>query len=173
MYCLFLKKMFVLFQYYNHSSQMYSFLFFLLFNLCTVYFTKKIPFFLSCFSICCVQQYSSFFSFFTSALFPLSCTFFVFALFFVFLFFSLFFPNKLLIHCPFFFPTLYLPLSVFYLNTITIGSLPSLFNFNPWYHKLSLVYDKTFLNNWRVLFFLFFFLHKISRLFFPNNPNFY
>ena len=108
-------KMFVLFQYYNHSSQMYSFLFFLLFNLCTVYFTKKIPFFLSCFSICCVQQYSSFFSFFTSALFPLSCTFFVFALFFVFLFFLYFF----IINCSFtvpFFPTLYLPLSVFTLT---------------------------------------------------------
>ena len=81
------------------------------------------------FLICCVQQCSSFFSFFFSfRLFLLSCTFlFLFSFFFSF-FFLFFFHNKLLIQCPFF-STLYLPLCL-YLNTITIGSLPSLFNFS-------------------------------------------
>ena len=48
--------------------------------------------------------------------------------FLLFFFFSFFFHNKLLIQCPFFFQP-YIYLSVFTL-TITIGSLPSLFNFS-------------------------------------------
>ena len=107
-------------QCYNHGSQMFSFLFIFFFNLCTVYL-KKCSFFLSLFFfffICCVQQYSSVFSFFFLFFFHLHCPvafFFSFRFFSVFIFFSFFFfsfHNKLLIQCPFFFSTLYLPLSV-------------------------------------------------------------
>ena len=62
--------------------------------------------------------------------------------FFKFFFLIFFF----IINCSFnvpFFSTLYLPLCL-YLNTITIGSLPSLFNFSLQYHKLSLIYNTTF-----------------------------
>ena len=78
--------------------------------------SKKCPFFLSFFSICRVQQCSSFFSFFFLCLFSIVLYLFLFV--FCFPFFSLFFfHNKLLIHCPsFFFPTLYLPLTVFTLT---------------------------------------------------------
>ena len=90
-------------------------------NLCTVYFSKKCSFFsFFFFSICCVQQCSSFLSF---PLCPFSIV--------LYLFFSFFFHNKLLIHCPFFFFNLISVSLCLYLNTITIGSLPSLFNFNP------------------------------------------
>ena len=67
-----------------------------------------------------------FFFFFCFSPFSLSCSFLF--LFWSSFLFSFFFHNKLLIQCPFFFSTSYLPLCL-YLNTITIGSLPSLFNF--------------------------------------------
>ena len=71
-----------------------------------------------------------------------------------------------------FFSTLYLPLCL-YLNTITIGLLPSLFNFSLQYHKLSLIYNTTFSIAYEHST-SFFSLHKISRVFFSlNNPNFY
>ena len=78
------------------------------------------------FFICCVQQCSSFFFFFSFRLFFYCPVRFCFCFHFFFFFF---FHNKLLIQCPFFFSTLYLPLCL-YLNTITIGLLPSLFNFS-------------------------------------------
>ena len=53
-------------QYNNHSSKMFSFLFFFFFNLCTVYLKKIFILSFSFFFICCVQQYSSVFSFFFS-----------------------------------------------------------------------------------------------------------
>ena len=82
------------------------------------------------FFICCVQQCPSFFSFFffLSVFFLLSCTFLFLFSFSFYFFLNFFFHNKLLIECSFF-STLYLPLCL-YLNTITIGSLPSLFNFS-------------------------------------------
>ena len=98
------------------------------FNVCTAYLKKKM--FLLSFSFLYYMLCSTMFKFplllfFLSDFFLLSCTFlFLFSFFFFF-----FFHNKLLIQCPFFFPTLYLPLCL-YLNTITIGSLPSLFNFS-------------------------------------------
>ena len=70
-----------------------------------------------------------------------------------------------------FFSTLYLPLCL-YLNTITIGPLPSLYNFSLQYHKLSLIYNTTFSIAYEHSSFFFPF-HKISRVFFLNNPNFY
>ena len=99
-----------------------------------------------CFSICCVQQCSSFSFFFFSFCFFVSLHFHCpVALCFCFgfhFFFSFFFHNKLLIQCPFF-STLYLTLCL-YLNTITIGSIPSLSNFSLSYHELSLIYNITF-----------------------------
>ena len=75
------------------------------FNLCTVYFTKKM-FVLSFFSYMLCSTMFKFISFFLS-LFPLSCSF-----LFLFLF-SFFFHNKMLIQCPFLFqPYLYLSLSL-------------------------------------------------------------
>ena len=83
--------------------------------------------------------------FFLSVFFLLFCTFLFLFSFSFYFFLNFFFHNKLLIQCPlFFFSTLYLPLCL-YLNTITIGSLPSLFNFSLQYHKLSLIYNTTFL----------------------------
>ena len=79
---------------------------------------------------------------FFSRLFLLSCTF-LFSFSFSFFFFHFFFHNKLLIQCPLFFSTLYLPLCL-YLNMIPKGSPPSLFNFSLQYHKLSLIYNTTF-----------------------------
>ena len=80
------------------------------------------------FFICCVQQCPSFFSFFffLSVFFLLSCTF---LLLFSFSFSFFFFIINCPFNVPFSFSTLYLPLCP-YLNTITIGSLPSLFNFS-------------------------------------------
>ena len=106
------------------------------FNLCSDVLSillkmSVFSFFLS-FSICCVQQCSSFSFFFFFLFFFLFLHFhcpvafcFCFGFHFFFLFF---FYNKLLIQCPFF-STSYLPLCL-YLNTITIGPLPSLFNFS-------------------------------------------
>ena len=88
-----------------------------------------------------------------------------------FLFSFFFFYNKLLIQCPLFL-TLYLPLSL-YLNTITIGSLPSLFNFSLYYHKLSLIYNTTFSIAYEHSSSFFFFSQNIPGFFFLNNPNFY
>ena len=76
-------------------------------------------------------------SFFSFHLFSIVLYVFV----FVFIFF---FHNKLLIQCPFFFFNLISTSICPYLNTITIGLLPSLFNFSLEYHKLSLIYNKTF-----------------------------
>ena len=114
-------------QYYNHSSKMFSFLFFFFQSMYCLF--KKmfvLSFFL--FFMCCVQQCSSFFFFFFFPSFFYCPVRFCFCFGFSFLFFFFFFHNKLLIQC-LFFPTLYLPLCL-YLNTITIGSLPSLFNFS-------------------------------------------
>ena len=77
------------------------------------------------FSICCVQQCSSFF-------FYSSLSFFIVLSLFPFIFFI--FYNKLLIHYPFFSNLISASLCL-YLNRITIGSLPLLFNFNPYFHK--------------------------------------
>ena len=80
------------------------------------------------FPICCVQQCSSFFSFFFFPSFFYCPVRFCFC--FHFFFFIFFFHNKLLIQCPFFFFNLISTSLCPYLNTITIGSLPSLFNFS-------------------------------------------
>ena len=118
-------------QCYNHSSKMFSFLFFF-FNLCTDVLSILLKMsVLSFFFICCVQQYSSVFSFFFH-FFPssLSCSFFSFCFFSVFIFFSFF---LFIINCSFnvsFFSNLISTSLCPYLNTITIGSLPSLFNFD-------------------------------------------
>ena len=96
--------------------------------------------------------------------FSLSCSFFCFffLLFFLFFFF--------IINCSFnvpFFSTLYLPLCL-YLNMITIGSLPSLFNFS---HKLSLIYNKTFSVAYEHSSSFFFFCTKYPGcFFFPKQP---
>ena len=107
-----------------------SVLFSSFFNLCTVYFTKNVcSFFLFfLFYMLCSTMFK-FFSFFFSVPFSLSSSFFLFVFFFLFFSFFFFF---FIINCSFnvpFFSTLYLPLCL-YLNTITIGSLPSLFNFS-------------------------------------------
>ena len=106
------------------TNVQFSFLFF--FNLCTVYFTKKclfFSFFLSFFFFLYAVFNSVQVSFlFLSVLFPLSCTFlFLFSFFFI-------------INCSFTVPFFSNPISSslrLYLNTVTIGSLPRLFNFNP------------------------------------------
>ena len=114
-----------------------SFLFGFFFSICVLsIFLKKCSFFsfiFFFFLICCVQQCSSFFSF-------LPCPFSI-ILYLFFFFFSFFFHYKLLIHCPFF--NLIATSLCLYLNTITIGSLPCLFNFNPYFPKISQVYNKT------------------------------
>ena len=74
----------------------------------------------------------------------------------------------------FFFSTLYLPLCL-YLNTITKGSPPSLFNFSLQSHKFSLIYNTTFSiayepSSSSSFFFLF---TKYTGFFFLNNSNFY
>ena len=116
-----------------------SFFFSFFSNLYTGYFSKKwsIFSFYFFFSICCVQQCSSFPSFSLLSFFPLSCTFlFLFLFSFLFFFFTI-------INCSF--TVLFLnliPASLcLYLNTITIGSLPSLFNFNLYFRKISQVYN--------------------------------
>ena len=163
-------------QYYNHSSKMLSFLFFFFFNLCTVYITKIVcSFFLFffLFHMLC-STISSVFSFFFLFFFHLHCPVaFFFFLFSVFIFFFLFFFFRFIINCSFnasFFFNLISTSLCPYLNTITIGSLPSLFNFDLKYHKLSLIYNKTFSITYEhsSFFFLFFFfsLRKISRVFF-------
>ena len=113
-------------QCYNHSSKTFSFLFF--FFSIYVLSIKKM-FVLSLFF---------FFHMLCSTMFKFILLFFFFPSFFYcpvrfcfcfHFFFFFFFHNKLLIQCPLFFSTLYLPLCL-YLKTITIGSLPSLFNFS-------------------------------------------
>ena len=92
----------------------------------------------------CSTMFKFLLFFFSVFFFLLSCTFLFLFSFSFYFFFFFFFHNKLLIQCPlFFFPTLYLPLCL-YLNMITKGSPPSLFNFSLQYHKLSLIYDTTF-----------------------------
>ena len=70
-----------------------------------------------------------------------------------------------------FFSTLYLPLCL-YLNMITKGSPPSLFNFSLQYHKLSLIYNTTFSIAYEHSSSFFFLFTKYPG-FFLNNPNFY
>ena len=77
-------------QYYNHSSKMFSFLFFFFFNLCTVYLKKNVrSFFLIFFSYAAFNNiqvsFLSFFSFFFNLHCPVA--FFLFCFFFCFLFF--------------------------------------------------------------------------------------
>ena len=108
-------------QCYNHSSKMFSFLFFFIFNLCTDVLSillkmSVLSFFL--FFICCVQQCSSFsfFFFFVFFLFlhfhcPVAfCFCFGFHFFFLF-----FFIINCSFQCPFFFQP-YIYLSVFTLT---------------------------------------------------------
>ena len=145
---------------------------------CSVFFSS---FFNLCSDVLSILLKMSVLSFFTYALFNnvqvSSLSFFFFPFFFscpvrfcfcfhfLFTFFFQFF--FFIINCSFnvpFFSALYLPLCL-YLNTITIGSLPSLFNFSLWYHKLSLIYNITFSIAYEhSTSFLFF--HKISRFFF-------
>ena len=61
----------------------------------------------------------------------------------------------------------------FYLKTITIGSLPSLFNFCLQYHKLSLIYNKTFSIAYEHSSSFFLAQNIPGVFFFLNNPNFY
>ena len=127
---------------------MFSFLFFFFQSMYCLFKKNVRSFFLFFFSYAVfnnVQVSSSFFFFFFFFVFlhfhcPVA---FRFCFHFFSFLFSFFFHNKLLIQCHFFFSNLYLPLCL-YLNTITIGSLPSLFNFNLQYHKLSLIYNTTF-----------------------------
>ena len=109
-------------QYYNHSSKMFSFLFFFFFNLCTVYLKKMFVLSFSFFFFLFFHMLRStiftclFFLF--SFFFHLHCPvafFFLFVFFFCFHFFSFFFSyhNKLLIQCLFFLqPYIYLSLSL-------------------------------------------------------------
>ena len=105
-------------QYYNHSSKMFSFLFFFFFNLSTVYLKKNVrSFFLFFFSYAAFNNiqvsFLSFFLFFFHLHCPVAFFSFCFFLFSFFTFFFFFFiHNKLLIQCLFFFLTLSLPLSV-------------------------------------------------------------
>ena len=125
-----------------------------------------ILFFLSFFF--CVQQCSSFLSFHL-------CPFSIVLYLFLFLFFFLF---LFIINCSFTVPFFFFsfnPISTslcLYLNTITIGSLPRLFNFNPKCHKLSLVYNKTFSIAYEHPSF-FFSCTTYPGCSFLNNPNFY
>ena len=124
------------------------------------------------FFICCVQQCSSFFSYFFSfRLFSIILYVFVFVFIFSFFFSFFFFIINCSFNVPFFFSTLYLPLCL-YLNTITIGSLQSLFNFSLYYHKLSLIYNTTFSITYEHSASFFFFAQNIP-FFFLNNPNLY
>ena len=100
----------------NHSSQMFSFLFFF-FQSMYCLFKKNVRSFFLFFSYAVfnnVQVSLLFLSFFFSVPFSLSCSFFLFV-FFLSSFSFFFLHNKLLIQCPFF-STLYLPLSVFTLT---------------------------------------------------------
>ena len=123
-----------------------QFSFLLFFNLCSDVLSILLKmsvlsfFFFFFFHMLCTTMFKFLLLFFR--LFLLSCTF-LFLFLFSFFFFPFFF---FIINCSFnvpFFLTLYLPLCL-YLNTITIGSLPSLFNFSLQYHKLSLIYNTTF-----------------------------
>ena len=104
-------------QYYNHSSKMFSFLFFFFFNLCTVYLKKNVRSFFLFFFFHMLRSTifkCLFFLFFFFFYLHCPVAFFFLFVFFCFHFFFLFFSfhNKLLIQCLFFFSTLYLPLSV-------------------------------------------------------------
>ena len=106
--------------------------------------------------------------FFFSVFFSIVLYVFVFVSIFFLLFFSFFF--FFIINCSFnvlFFSTLYLRLCL-YLNMITKGSPPSLFNFSLQYHKLSLIYNTTFSIAYEHSF-----LFTNFPFFFLNNPNFY
>ena len=95
--------------------------------------------------------------FFSFRLFSIVLYVFVFAFNFFFFFF--------IINCSFnvpFFSTLYLPLCL-YLNMITKGSPPSLFNFSLQYHKSKLIFNTTFSIAYE----------QYPGVFFLNNPNFY
>ena len=96
---------------------------------------------------------------------------FCFCFHFLFTFFLSFF--FFIINCSFnvpFFSTLYLPLCL-YLNIITKGSPPSLFNFSLQYHKLSLIYNTTFSIAYEHSSSSFFFLFpKYPGLFFSKQP---
>ena len=127
-----------------------QFSFLLFFNLCSdvlsILRKKSVLSFFFFFHMQCSTMFKFLlFLFFSFRLFSIVLYVFVFVFIFFLLFFLSFFlfHNKLLIQCPLFFSTLYLPLCL-YLNTITIGPLPSLFNFSLQYHKLSLIYNTTF-----------------------------
>ena len=119
-------------QYYNHSSQMFSFLFFFFPIYVLSIFLKKCSFFSFFFYMLC----STVFNFLSFLPCPFSI---VLHLFFPFFFFFF------LINCSFtvflfFFTNLISASLCLYFNTITIGSFPRLFNFNPYSHKISQVY---------------------------------
>ena len=156
---------------------MFSFLFFF-FNLCSDVLSILLKmsvlsffflFFFFSYAVFNNVQVSSLSFFFLSVFFLLSCTFlFLFSFSFYFFFIFFFFHNKLLIQCPFF-STLYLPLCL-YLNMITKGSPPSLFNFSLYYHKLSLIYNTTFSIAYEHSSSSFFFLFTKYPVFFPKQP---
>ena len=108
-----------------------SVLFSSFFNLCTdvqsiLLKMSVLSFFFSLYAVFNDVQVSSLF--FSFRLFSIVLYVFVFAFIIFFLFFF-FFHNKLLIQCLFFSNLISTSLCP-YLNTITIGSLPSLFNFS-------------------------------------------
>ena len=142
------------------------------FNLCTVYFTENVCSFFLFFPICCVQQCSSFSFFFPFCLFFIVLYVFVFIFIYFLLFFlSFFFIINCSFNVSFFFSTLYLPPCLF-LNMITKGSPPILFNFSLQYHKLSLIYNTTFSIAYEHSPSFYFFSLNIPSFFFLNNPNF-
>ena len=102
-------------QCYNHSSKMFSFLFFFFFNLCTVYFTKNVcSFFLFFFHMLCSTMFK--FLFLSSfSPFSLSCSF-LFWFSFLFFFFHFFFTINCSFNVPLFFFQPYIYLSVFTLT---------------------------------------------------------
>ena len=154
---------------------MFRFLFFFFSIYVVMYclFKKNVlSFFLSFFSYAVFNnvQVSSFSFFFSFRLFSIGLYVFVFVfIFFLLFFFSFFF---FIINCsfnvPYFFSTLYLPLCL-YLNMITKGSPPSLFNFSLQYHKLSLIYNTTFSIAYEHSSSFFFFLQHIPG-FFSKQP---
>ena len=147
---------------------MFSFLFFF-FSIYVVYITKI---------VCSFFFFSFSYAEFNNVQVSLLSFFFLFLHFhcpvafcFGFHFFFLFIINCSF-NVPFFFFNLISTSLCLYLNTITIGSFPSLFNFSLQHHKLSLIYNTTFSVTYEHSSFFFLFT-KYPGFFFLNNPNFY
>ena len=121
----------------------FSFLFFSIYVLSILLKMSVLSFFLFFpYAVFNNVQVSSFFSFRLFFYCPVRFCF-CFHFLFTFFFFLFFFTINCSFNVPYFFSTLYLPLCL-YLNMITKGSPPSLFNFSLYYHKLSLIYNTTF-----------------------------